>query len=275
MTIKLIGLDLDRTTLNKNHRISERTKKALEGAAAKGVHVVIATGRSFYSMPQDVYEVKGLEFTANSNGAEVRNLKDKEVIYRNCIDQGEIDSIYDYLKKDGNIIEVFTDGRAYIDAEEFAAIRDFKKPFRARDYVLSTRTPVEDIYQFLLNHRDAIENINIFYENQDDKTAAWEEMKSLKNVTITSSMKDNIEIGGMTTSKADALKYLASKFNISHDEIMVCGDSPNDSAMMELAGVKVAVANASDDIKALANFHTDHHDDDGVAKAIEKLVLNK
>lgn len=273
MAVKLIGLDLDRTTLNSEGKISERTKKALEAAANMGVHVVIATGRSFFSMPQDVYHVEGLEFSANSNGAEIRTLKDENVIYRNCIDGREIKAIHDYLKDHGNTIEVFTDGRAYIDSEEFEAIRDFKKPFRARDYVLSTRTPVENILGFLMDHKEAIENINIFYETQEAKAAAWEEMQNLQNVTVTSSMKDNIEIGGMTTSKADALRHLAAKFDIGHDEIMVCGDSANDGAMMELAGIKVAVANASDDIKAIANYHTDHHNEDGVAKAIEELVL--
>lgn len=275
MNIKLIGLDLDRTTLNNQGKMAERTKKALEEAINKGVHVVIATGRSFHSMPEDVYDVKGIEFTANSNGAEIRKLKTGEVIYRNCVDEDIIETMRKYLEEKGNMIEVFTDGRAYISQKEYDDIRDFKKKFRARDYVMKTRVPVDDIYGFMEQHKDRIENINIFFESDEDKQRTFEELKEIKSITVTSSMPDNLEIGGLTTSKATALKYLADMFDIKREEIMCCGDSPNDGEMLKMAGVAVAVANAADIIKEIADYHTDSNDDCGVAKAVERFVLNK
>ena len=54
---------------------------------------------------------------------------------------------------------------------------------------------------------------------------------------------------------------------------MACGDSPNDGAMMSIAGLPVAVGNAKDEIKAMAAYVTDTNDNDGVAKAVEKFVL--
>ena len=273
MSIKLIGLDLDRTTLNNEGKISERTKQALEEAANKGVHVVVATGRSFHSMPEDVYHVNGLEYTANSNGAEIRELKTGETIYANYIAPEAVKAAYDYLKEKDFMIEVFTDGRAYIQSDEYEAIRSGANPFRARDYVMKTRTPIDDIFKCMLDWQDKIENINIFFKTDEDKNATYLDLINIPNATITSSMPDNLEIGGKTTSKATALMYLADKFNIKKEEIMCCGDSPNDGEMLKLAGTAVAVANASDEIKELANYHTDTNDNDGVAKAIENLVL--
>ncbi len=273
MKIKLIGLDLDKTTLNNKGHISKRTKEALEAAAKMGVHVIIATGRSFYSMPKDVYDIKGLEYTVNSNGAEVRILATGKLIYSNCIDSKAVLSVCDYLKEKGNMIEVFTDGQAYIQKSEFEAIRDGIKPFRAKEYVLTTRKPVDDIYNFILMNNDKIENINIFFENNKDKKDTYNDLIKLKNVTITSSMPDNLEIGGGNTSKASALQHLADFLDVQKDAIMCCGDSPNDKAMLMLAGTAVAVANAADEIKDVANYFTDSNDEDGVAKAIEDLVL--
>ena len=274
MSIKLIGLDLDRTTLNNAGKISERTREALQKAANIGVHVVIATGRSFYSMPEDVYHVKGLEFTANSNGAEIRELKTGKTIYSNHIDCKAVKAAHDYLVDKNFMIEVFTDGRAYIQRDEYEAIRSGQNPFRARDYVIKTRTPIDDIYENMINWQDKIENINIFFKTDEEKQATYLDLIKIENATVTSSMPDNLEIGGETTSKATALMYLADKLGIKKDEIMCCGDSPNDIAMLKLAGTAVAVANASDEVKKFANYHTDSNDDDGVAKAIENLVLN-
>ena len=70
MTIKLIALDLDGTTLNKSGRLSARTKAALEEAIRGGVHVVIATGRTFSAVPEEVKAIEGIEYILSSNGAE-------------------------------------------------------------------------------------------------------------------------------------------------------------------------------------------------------------
>ena len=62
MEIKLIALDLDGTTLRKGSILSEETKIALEEAILKGINVVIATGRTFASLPECIFGIKGLEY---------------------------------------------------------------------------------------------------------------------------------------------------------------------------------------------------------------------
>ena len=63
------------------------------------------------------------------------------------------------------------------------------------------------------------------------------------------------------------------KLGVSADQLMCCGDSPNDMEMLRLAGVGVAVENATDEVKRIADYITAPHYEDGVAKAIEKFVL--
>ena len=69
MSIKLIALDLDGTTLNSAKRISERTCVALETAAKQGVHIVVATGRPFAALPEDVFHIHAIRYMLTSNGA--------------------------------------------------------------------------------------------------------------------------------------------------------------------------------------------------------------
>ena len=275
MNIKMIGLDLDRTTLASNHEMSERTENTLKKVAEKGVHVVIATGRSFYSMPPSVHRIDGIEYTVNSNGAEIRELKTGKKVYTDYLDREEVVKIVEFLRKKNFSVEFFNDGKAYINTDQYERVREGKAQRRARDYVLETRNPVPDVYDFALEHKDAIENINVFFDTDEEKEKTWEEAKLFKNVTLTSSLPDNIEFGGLTTSKANALLHIAEELGVKKEEIMCCGDSLNDREMLLMAGFPVAVANACKEIKEIAAYETDTNDNDGVAKALEKFILNE
>ncbi len=276
MTIKLIALDLDGTTLNKKGRLSERTKNALEEAIRCGVHVVIATGRTFTAVPEEVKAIEGIEYILSSNGAEIRNLqRNGECVYSNYIDAYAVEKAIAELKKHDFMLEVFVNGIAYTDSTHYELPKQGGLPYRNSQYVVDTRNPVDDILKFTIANKDRIENININFDNQDDRMRMREILSRLPAVTLTTSFDHNLEIGGATTSKASALEALGRILGVSRDEIMACGDSPNDGAMMSIAGFPVAVGNAKDEIKAMAVYVTDTNDNDGVAKAVEKLVLGR
>ncbi len=276
MTIKLIALDLDGTTLNKKGRLSERTKNALEEAIRCGVHVVIATGRTFTAVPEEVKAIEGIEYILSSNGAEIRNLqRNGECVYSNYIDAYAVEKAIAELKKHDFMLEVFVNGIAYTDSTHYELAKQGGLPYRNSQYVVDTRNPVDDILKFTIANKDRIENININFDNQDDRMRMREILSRLPAVTLTTSFDHNLEIGGATTSKASALEALGRILGVSRDEIMACGDSPNDGAMMSIAGFPVAVGNAKDEIKAMAVYVTDTNDNDGVAKAVEKLVLGR
>ena len=118
-----------------------------------------------------------------------------------------------------------------------------------------------------------MENININFDDISEKPAMREKLLTIPEATITSSFNHNLEIGGATTSKADALEHMCGIFGITRDEMMAVGDSPNDIAMLKAAGIAVAVGNAKDEVKAVAEYVAPSNNDDGVADAIERFVL--
>ena len=178
------------------------------------------------------------------------------------------------LEKAGVRAEAFTDGRAYIDVSEFNAIKSGEIRTRDSVYVLSTRNPVDDIFAFMREHRDRIENISINYPSNEAKEKFSRVLKEIPGVTVTTSFALNNEIGGATTSKADGLLHLMGELGVKKSELMACGDSPNDGAMIEMAAVGIAMGNATPDVRAMADFVTDSNAEDGVAKAIEKFVID-
>ena len=115
MNIKLIALDLDGTTLG-HFGISDETVDALNDAAKKGVHVVIATGRTFTALPEDISKLGCIEYVISSNGAHINYLPEDKIIYSNCISEEAASAVGKLLSENTDYpIEVFTGGKAYID----------------------------------------------------------------------------------------------------------------------------------------------------------------
>lgn len=84
-----------------------------------------------------------------------------------------------------------------------------------------------------------------------------------------------LEVIHPEASKGKAVHHLADKLGLTRDEVMCLGDHENDRDMIEYAGLGVAMGNAIDSIKEIANFVTTTNNEDGVAVAVEKFVLNK
>lgn len=96
--------------------------------------------------------------------------------------------------------------------------------------------------------------------------------KNIKDVVVTSSSPNNVEINSVNAQKGIALLQYAQNKNILPEEIMAIGDNLNDYSMIRDAGVGVAMANAIPAIKELAQISTDSNINDGVAQIIEKTV---
>lgn len=272
--ISMVATDLDGTLLLQNKHISKRTYAALKKANENGVHIVIATGRSFSALPESIFKIDGVRYVVTSNGANIVDLKDEKVIYRNCIDAVQIPKIIDFLQERPYILEVFTGGKAYMSKSDYDRFKTRTIDFRPIEYVLHTRIPVDNIFEFTQKNCSSIENININFDSLSDKPKAYEELLKFDNITVTTSFDFNLEIGGNTTSKGDALNFLTQMLGLTSKNVLSIGDNPNDSSMLGFSEIAVAVENAHEDIIKLADHITSSNDEDGVAKAVEKFVLS-
>ena len=271
----MVGLDLDGTTLKYGDVLSERTLDTFKKAKEKGTHIVIATGRTGRSLPPVLFEVPEIEYVITSNGAHIIRLEDMRTIYENIIKPEAVSIVVEKARAMGYVFEAFVDGTAYIDRIVYEGMQKNPEKYKYRDieYVLRTRMPIEDIYSFTEEHGHRIENISITFEGEDDRRRIFNELGDVDGLTLTSSFPNNVEIGGSTTSKAQALMYLLDMLHLTPENLMTCGDSPNDGKMIELAEVGVAMADSHPYILGIADYVTDTCFEDGVAKAIERFVL--
>lgn len=269
----MVALDLDGTTLNSRKEISRRTVQAFHSAMNLGVHIVVATGRTLSSLPNQLLHIDGLEYVITSNGSHITELAAMKTIYEDHIPPEAVEQIAGLIRGAGISVETFVDGKAYIDRREYDDVLTNGSDFRDVEYIRETRNPVPDILDFMLANREFIENINLNFRYIEDKERWRPVLEQIPDTTLTTSFIHNFEIGGRSTSKAEALRFLMKKLDVNKEELMAAGDSLNDSAMLQLAGIGVAMANAEPEIREMADYVTDSNDGDGVAKAIERFVL--
>ncbi len=277
MTIRLIALDLDGTTLTPENTLTERTKQALSKAASFGAEIVPVTGRCFKSLPQELLEIDDgqcIRYAVTSNGAQIRDIKTGETIYENYIAPSSTEEMKKILDKLEVMIEVYVKGSAYIEMAYYKKVAKGEVTYRDRNYVLNTRLPVRGVRQLLEVHKGKVEKVAVYFDPGLSHEMLKQTMRQMEHVSITSSGPNNVEMMAENCSKAGTLQVLCRRLGLPMEEVMAAGDSQNDLEMLRAAGLSVAMGNAEENVKAMADWVTDRNDQDGLAKAIEKYCIN-
>ena len=271
--IKILAYDMDDTLLDGHGKLSEGNRAAIMRAMEKGYHVVIATGRVLAALPKDVVAVEGIQYAITSNGARITDLHTGKILFENLITPEAIDAIDSYLHDKDVMLEIFFDDAVYADKKDLTRLEYFGRTNpKSQEYVLTTRKPVDDLWALLQENKDRMENINMITGNEEKRLRWLAELKKFPGITACSSTPNNIEIGGLNTSKADALEELAAYLGTDRSGIMAFGDSSNDEQMVVRAGVGVAMGNSVPELLDLADYIAPTNEDDGVAYTLEHLL---
>lgn len=276
MDYKLVCIDMDGTLLNKQHKVSEISKKALLKAYEMGVHIVISTGR-MYTDAEAYSNLIGLKSPIiASNGAVVKEKGMKEVIYKGALDEKLTFKLLDIFSKYKINSMYYTPEKAYCGGLLFKAFTEYLK-FKGImdrsvkiDYVCSKSR----WNSILTKEKDNIVKCEVLDKNVDKLRNIRAELQKISEIEVVSSSKYNIEVTNRGVSKGSAVQALASHYNIKREEIIAIGDSENDLSMIEYAGMGIAMGNASDTAKQIADYVTDTNDNNGVAKSIDKFIIN-
>lgn len=271
--IKMVALDLDGTTLTRAG-LTRRTKECLEECIERGIDVVIATGRPYVALPDDILSINGLKYIIISNGGHIVDTEGN-ILDSSCLNREKSSELRDFLMTKEFPVEVFTGGCAFVDQSLYDDLALNGSTYMGAKYILRTRKPVPNLYDFWLEKLDEIENLNLHFEDLDVRNEMWSYFESLGDITVTSSQWNNIELVGHNTSKANSLKTLCDELNINMTQVMAFGDSLNDQAMLEECGYAVAMGNADDKLKEIADFIAPTNEEEGVCYTIRLKLFNE
>lgn len=273
MDIKCIALDLDRTTLNAQGKLSKANEEAIRKAIAKGIHVCIASGRAFDTLPQDVVSIPGIEYAITSNGAAVYRIQDKQCLRSYVLTEQSVKKILELTKDFPVTYEGFIRGTAYAAKEYIEDPVKFGATEHAVAYVQSTRHLQDDIVSFLKQHDDELDSMDIVVKDEAQKQKVIEVLKAeVQDIYITSSISQLVEISYKDAGKRSGVKFITEYLGLQPEQVAAFGDADNDIDMLEYAGCGIAMENASKGLLAVADAVTLHHDRDGVSYALKNIL---
>lgn len=276
MKIKLFATDLDGTLLTSDDKISPKNIQAMRDAVNAGVMVTLATGRMYSSAVQYARQIDIDVPLITYNGALIKATSGR-VYNEKYIKQSVVKEIVAYCAQKQWYLQVNSN-----DALYFPVYLE-----RSAAYEKSTEIKGETVgWQGLGQKNENVAKMLLVtedYGKKDGTEKIQEENEMLYELTqkfagkvmLVKSKKGLIEIVNPEVSKANALHILAGRFGFSIEDVMAIGDADNDLPMLEAAGKSVAMGNAAANIKAACDYVVGTNDDDGVAEAIYKYVLNK
>jgi len=265
---KLIAIDMDGTLLKNDKTITNSTKDSLRKAMKLGVKIVLTSGRPIQGITNYLNELEltGEEnYVIGLNGALICKTSDYSVISSNATLKGkDLKYIYNKVKNLKTYFHAFTNQGDLVNKESKFSIDDEKRlnlKVRVVDFLKEVKDDDEILKVVLEQEKEVLDKITpqIPYE-------LFDQYKVIRSVDFM------LEFMKKGCSKATGLEKLAKYLNISREEIIAIGDADNDIEMIQYAGVGVAMKNAKDEIKNLADFVTKSNEEDGVAYVINKFI---
>ena len=278
-SVRLVALDLDGTLLSRNNEVTPATREAIARAVAHGVAVVPATGRPLASLPPVVAKLPGIRYAITSNGAAVWDLGDDPMgavysRYSNAAQRhtSEPACLLRRLMPTETAREVFALFQQY-DGELSVFCNGLA--IEARQNLTDGRfTVIPGIESWMSRHAHEIEKLCMFFDSIEKTAAALPGFQAIPGVEVVQGSPDNIEVTAAGVDKGSALLALADLLGIPHENTLAVGDSENDRAMLEKAGIAAVMANGMPQIKALGDLVSEADcDHDGVAELFRKLGI--
>ena len=264
MQYKLIAIDMDGTLITSDKKITERSIKAMQEAEAAGAYVALASGRMAANV-QVLAQDLGLHSPAICGGGSQVLDADWNLIHT-CYIQPEIaKQVLDVCKEMGLYVQIFEDGNFI-----------FEKHTPSTDvyYGISGLNPVEDPGLF---EREVINTPKILIIEEPEKLKEVQAIltERFPMLNIGRSRPTFLELNNPEGNKGVALRVLAEKLGLKQEELIAIGDNQIDAPMIKYAGLGVAVGNALDEIKEMADYISADNDHEGVTEVIEKFILGK
>lgn len=268
MNYRLLALDLDDTLLNDRFEISSRNVEAVQRAMKEGILVTIATGRMFRSTLPYARRL-GVELPLITyHGAKIKVAGSGEVLWHNPVPfplARDILSVGSELKVHQNL---YLDDTLYVKEEN--------RESRLYQEIASIPVhPVGDLVEFLCRCSGEPTKISIIdLEGRLPDLQQLLKQKYSPKLTVVQSRPHFLEITQSTSTKGQALKYLAEREGISPREVCAVGDSYNDIDMLAFAGLGAAMGNAPQEVKDAADIVIAPNTEDGVARFVEDYLLS-
>lgn len=260
---KLIAIDIDGTLLNSERMLPLETKHDIVSAYNKGVRICICTGRSYPAAKPYIDELNLDIPLILYNGCRIRMSFKDEILYDETISYKASKEVFDLVEEHKGTCCFWKDDKLYFNKND-------KYTVYYENLTSIKPTIVNEVSEELLTN---ITKFIWFGEPEELVHVQKEILSKVSGINFFKSQIHILEIVPKSVSKGITLKVLAQTLGINQSEVIAIGDDENDISMIEYAGLGVAMGNAKDLVKNIANYITSTNDENGVGEVIRKFIL--
>ncbi|NLY62322.1 MAG: HAD family hydrolase [Erysipelothrix sp.] len=261
--IKLLVFDIDGTLIDRSKQTVEASAKAaINQAKEKGYEILIATGRSFFFIHEDVKKSIDTDFFVTVNGA-CLNDPSGEIIQSYAFDNESLKTLIDYCQK--NNYDLGIKYNKFIGV--YGDYNNFVKNYVGHDHPGVKYLKFDEHNDFYKTN-DAL---GVYYFAPTETLA--EVAALIPNLSFVPSDQSAIEAMRCDVDKTKNIEDVLKRLDLTWDNVATFGDAHNDIEMLQKARFGVAMGNAHDEVKEHADYVTSHILDDGIEKALKHLNI--
>lgn len=288
---KLITVDLDGTLLNKYGEVSEYTKNIIKKVTDQGILVVLASGRISESVLTIAKEIGANKYYISGNGSVLYDMQKKEIIYEKYLSKEKVLELIELCEKNSIYYNIYTESSVIAKSLNYnVAFYNYENTKKSSDKKTEINI-VDDVYNYIktLNTNKFLK-MTICDENKIVFSSILRKVKDIPDIDVlevSHMSKKKIKMGTKEVSvgyyytevssknvdKWYAIEEIMKKENIAKEEVISFGDNNNDILMIKNAGLGIAMGHSNEQVKKVAKFVTQTNDEDGVAKALEDIIL--
>ena len=283
---RLLALDLDGTLLQSDQTIGPRTEKLLRQAAAQGIAIVPATGRPISDLPKNLLTLPGVRYVISTNGALVADLGEDalaaartrwnggaepfpaKILALHPLPDDRAQAVYACIRNFACETNCFVNGRNLVTRADLELEYERVGP-QHRQWADTIHTVVPDIASYLAQHPGQTEKFCFFFTDMAELQRARAALSTIEGIEIVQGMPNDLEVNAPGVNKGTALRLLARQLGLQPEQTLAAGDSGNDLALLDAAGLAVAMRNSTADILRAADYITTAPcDADGLADTL-------
>ena len=270
---RIVATDLDGTLLNTRDEVSPENLAAIAKMEAAGVFVVPSSGRTLGEIPASVRDIPDVRYIIHSDGAVIYDKKEGRALDARCMSGDVARRMLDLFYSYETLLTVRAGGVLYVAADEQTEeIYDSYRMIRAyQTAMLTLAVPKENFKEFCYSLPE-IEMVCTFFRHDEELAACREAFLADGRFGVAASTATNLEVFSREAGKGNALLRLADLLSVPHESTVAVGDSENDLDNLRHAHLALAMANATDAVKAAAHRTVCHNDEHVMAYIYENII---
>ena len=269
---RLAALDMDGTLLNARHEVSRTSRELLRKTAEAGGIVALCTGRCLSEIWAHLKAVPEIPYVICENGACIYDVRAGRALLQMALPEAAVRRVMDAADRFEVLRQCFMNNQSYMQIDDSEGLRrfgvyDFAGVFEAGSvYISDMRAEYA--------RQGVAEKINLYFLNAADREGFAALVADLP-VQMSYSLGTGYEISPSEATKARGLEWLCRYLGFGLENAVAVGDGGNDVDLMRAAGLAVAMGNAIEAVRAIADLTCEDCDHDGAALTAWRFLTGR